>query len=1253
MTVWQAQTQFGGGGSLSARMRTAGDRKTSDEVAAAVLSGSELIRGVQSGSDVKISIDDIAQFVGSEEFQNSLTIANAQASTFAPEVQILQIFGAQNVGDGGQGTFIKNAIQPAHDCWFQSVDGAYWVPTTNGLTLNVRANNAVLDGAADDSTTIQEVIDACIYYSLAPETFIPIGTAKITKTIHVGYGSTAFKCGRLRGAGTAYFETGPGSTIDASSFVNAPAVNIQGARFSWVKGIYVKGEMRDYIINGSFGSKDNEPAFDDTDAANWISPTALASNANVASSTAPYCGIAIDAYLGAQPSPNYPSVSYPSFVSSGQYNKNPSSRVDIEDFIIAGFTVGCVDQPSGGDSQGEYVCFRRGTISQCAYGVAIGEFNARQSRLQDINFFQVHTAFTNENFGAGHGHLTNEIVNCDLNKVIQLCDIAPTPTTGGMKFTSCYSELMWRIGFIIGSQISVTFDNCWFKFDLQASGSSNTYSDNNTPQRGVPECLLDTQGQALDVKFIGGQLRQFWSVAMINAPAASVSMDRTHIAAANVDRNWLYEKYASNATMGGICFGDMMTSRNTNINVSYSNFDAGTGGAGITTGAIGDFWVGARGYPTPLWCRYHSPINHRRNYNSSPYGTLPDLAEVPARHNNLSLGAANYTSYLTYTPSAGVILVMTFVVTPDAAFGPRPGDILRASNNYSIFFVRSISPDGLTVTAVLQNNFHANAWNAWVPISSITVNSGANGNWLCCSTRFYTPDQALWGDLTNGSNVIANVISGVDDEGISVSTGDYIFFDRDSDDVMAAPSYSLVTNVDQGANSITVSDNLTKTRVHVRLANFVLPGPALEAGAWDPLVYGALVWLDIQDLTSLYRNRATAPVTTNNLFYQSNSLLTNTNVNAIRGWAFDNLTGSFPTQNATGPGGESNYAWSLVCSGSDVADWLQVVSSQVATTTYTYQAKVKSSSASCWIAAFSSASGNDPVFVDCKNGAIGHTPAGITANISASTGGFFLLTLTAAGMGTFFAIVAGNNNYAAPTAGTTLIICDQMFETGGSATTYSADANATGASLYATAAVGQAVGAVVNKGTAGGVWIAPSDAQRPFLRSTTVGSDTRYYLDFSVNSGNAYLVAPSDVTLTSTALSCAAVVRPAAAANTVVFGAAATATPHTLRWATTNHLITSLGDTALDDGTSHAATGNHLLTDRRTSDSPAVQFIRLDKAAITSGAASATITNKIRRLGNHNGTNSTGGVFSAAIFSADLSANVSNVEDYFGAIIGI
>ncbi len=1162
------------------------------------------------------------------------TRAEAAVTTIANSVETIQIEGFSVAGDGGGAVYKRAAVQPAHSFWFQSADGAYWVPFTNDLRLSVRINGAVLDGATDDVTEIQEVIDACIYYLLALEAFIPIGTTVISKTLHVGYGSSGFTAGRLRGAGFNEYANGPGTLIDARSFFNAPVINIQGGRNTRVSDFGLIGANKTYVSDFSLGGQ-ADTVVDDTDVNNWVDPALLASNPNIVGAYTSYCAISVDAYSGGAPTPHYPNVTYPPFVSGSQYSKTDTSRTELEDLMLDGFILAIANGDNTAQQQSEFTRTRRSYITRCVYGLSIGHQNCRNQLLQDVGFLSCHTLIDNATFGAGKGHLSNQIVNCDGNLSIRLVNLKTS--FGPILFDTFYCENCWWIGNIIGGE-TATFLNCELRFDLHGFFTGYLAGDSNSPQRGIPEFLIDASDAQAGIQFIGGKIFNHWSVCVINTSPDMVEFRNVDISPAK-KRDYNYDKAAFNATLGGLIFTNLGVPAAGATNLKVVSFADGVGIA-LNTSYDHDPWGGARGNYTPIYCLHHYPVA----------SSVLDIVECPVRF--FEPPGATYTAVLTSDAEAGLILTMTFPAGPDPVFGPLPSDIIKASNTYSIFFVRSVSPDGKTVTAVLQNNIHQTAWGAWVERNPSNINTGTDDHWKVASARFYTPVFGLYGDLTSGNSDIANVTTGTFNPTVSscVSIGDYLYQDAAIDDTFTGSA--LITNINDGTRVISMDRNANVTRSRVRLGTFVYPGPTLESAAFDPLVYGALVWLDAQDLTQMYRNRATTPNNTNNLFFHSNELLEFNNVNGRRGWAFDTLTGSFPAQNQTGPSGESNYAWSFVCSGADVADWFQVLpQTSITGQIFTYQAKVKSSSTSCWIAAFSTASGNDPVFVDCKNGVIGHTPAGITATITASTGGFFLLKLTAVGMGTFFAIVAGDNNYAAPGAGTTLVLCDQMIELGSTASTYSADANATSYSLYTTAAVNAPVGAMVNKGILGGVWIAPTDAQRPFLRSVTIGPDTRHYLDFSVNSGDAYLSAPSGVTLTSTALSCAAVRRPAAGANTVVFGASATATPHTVRWATSNHLITALGDTAFDDGVAHVATGNNLLTDRRTAGN--LQFTRLNKLATGNGAANAALTNKIDRLGVHNGTNSVGGFFAGAIFGADLAANVSTIEDYFGAIIGI
>jgi len=85
-----------------------------------------------------------------------VSLADAEATTVAPDVQAIQLLGYYAAGDGGGALYVRSNSPPAQG-GFVSADGANWAIAEEEPI--VQMFGAVGDGASDDTVAIQDTID--------------------------------------------------------------------------------------------------------------------------------------------------------------------------------------------------------------------------------------------------------------------------------------------------------------------------------------------------------------------------------------------------------------------------------------------------------------------------------------------------------------------------------------------------------------------------------------------------------------------------------------------------------------------------------------------------------------------------------------------------------------------------------------------------------------------------------------------------------------------------------------------------------------------------------------------------------------------------------------------------------------------------------------------------------------------------------------------------------------------------------------
>lgn len=413
------------------------------------------------GTGVTITTDSTAREITIEADTSLLaTVNDIDVITLADSAELKAYTGiARGVvlrQQGREGLFTRTTTSRAHDGYmvFEDAAGRKWVRITEDDVLNVKWFGAIGNGVADDYYAIQRAIDYTIYEDTTiKKVFIPSGNYLVSRTIHMGYGS-AYSSVSLVGDGTPTFrgeQQYNGATITVN-FSNAPALNIQGARNSTVDNITFIGlnEITGYLTDTSASN-----------ISNWIYSGLDTIGDN---RYTPYAAITVDAYAGSAPTPAYPNVLFPSYTGiSTQYSKLSSSQVKIRNVHIYKFTAGIVIKPNA-DNNGDFVQIEKAIIERVAYGISIGNSQARNTRISD-SYIDAHTCITNSKHGAQIGRIS-VIENVHFGGY-QWFDLGAPAYLEGLEINDCYGESFQWIGSIgvgtVGAFPAITFNGCKFQ----------------------------------------------------------------------------------------------------------------------------------------------------------------------------------------------------------------------------------------------------------------------------------------------------------------------------------------------------------------------------------------------------------------------------------------------------------------------------------------------------------------------------------------------------------------------------------------------------------------------------------------------------------------------------------------------------------------------------------------------------------------------------------------------------------------------
>jgi len=405
------------------------------------------------------------------------------------------------------------------------VDFAYSVPGgTVGRTspdrwndrVNIKDFGAIGDGVADDTAAIQSAIDYA-FQNKKNTVYCPQGmVCRTTDTIHVGYGAGTvqnFNCMWLESDHVNYLDPTYGAFRIQADFVDRPIINIQGARSSGIRNLFIEVVPSRYpecvALGGSMTMEQRA-----TIAA--YKPAGCADSRN-----APFCGVCIDGYASFDATPAsipatpYPTPDYPAFLgtvdmTTGAYNRSKSSQFYVMDCVIQCCNIGVCCKPND-DGNGDFMNVRGCVFQYLKIAVSIGNSQARSNDFSNLNIFMVHTIFDSLTHSmSSNGYVAGTYDNLHYNYVYRVFNIAANWSTpfictnwysessmrlgdftaaGTIKFQGCIIDCRDTDGIFLGGDIwcepvatnlTATFEHCRFVYMKSAfhfRGGSVTFKD--------------------------------------------------------------------------------------------------------------------------------------------------------------------------------------------------------------------------------------------------------------------------------------------------------------------------------------------------------------------------------------------------------------------------------------------------------------------------------------------------------------------------------------------------------------------------------------------------------------------------------------------------------------------------------------------------------------------------------------------------------------------------------------------------------
>lgn len=669
------------------------------------------------------------------------------------------------------------------------------------LTDAEKAAAVAGDFSVDHQPAIQRAVDWALYrnalgFSSGRRVYLGPGMYRIDRPIHLGYGTefrgVVFEGEGKREGGT--YEGGSCGTVIRAFHSDAPAICIQGARSTVVRGITLIGPNFDHVV----ALIQSAGTMADLDPATWIDPT-LASNAG--SRYAPNAAIAIDPYTGNQPTPHYPDVEYPEFLGAvAQYDKGQSRDVLIEDVLIKGFVVGVVQHPGLADGNGDYTKLSRVSFWFCAYGFSWGNTQARVNEVAHCTFSYMHTCIASTAHGLQIGNPQITVTACAFETSIRLFEVMNLGYGCGPVFVGCFAEAIYMLGRCNGvsqNAGAIKFLNCEFGFSWWS-------------RYGAPTWVLEMEGSH-QVSFEGvffylsGAGRAFLNFRCAGSSIDTIAANQLSFEQCQTQGDALTthlpEKAAYNATLG----------------VTISQGSTALHRFAMRSGYIRNMTTGDLLGTGVLYCeRAIAPRNTLAPVYAKKLKSLNgnDDPGVDVAWKIFGYAITSVTS----TVGRIVTLVLGSVTTASLMHtGGDVGDCMISGATGAVFVVKSRTGTTLELEAFSGFDKNGDLLNGIV----------AEGIIYPINCRRYAIPAVLYGDITSGSPIVTNLTLGNNGaptlEDI-LTEDDYLFVDQDTDQVINPFDGSArLDSFDTGARTMTFAGNFNYSQVRRRFCVFVRP----------------------------------------------------------------------------------------------------------------------------------------------------------------------------------------------------------------------------------------------------------------------------------------------------------------------------------------------------------------------------------------------------------------------------------------------
>lgn len=613
-----------------------------------------------------------------------------------------------------------------------------------GSNLALVAWSETLTGT-DNTAAIQASLDFALQNKYADVKF-PSGKFLVSDTLNAGWGDTFYEIHLIGNRRASYGGIYAG-TVLFSTKTDRPLLSIAGARAISVQGLTLIGRNK---IFAQFSQWFNNVL--SSDPLDWMSPAInpTGSNPGGIQSTAPYCGIAQDAYAAVQPTIHYPNRTFPAWTGlSSNYSASMalSSEILIEDCDIEGFGVQIV---SGlvNDLQGDFLKIARFVTQAGPYGISINNNQSRNVELRNIDYAGFHTLFSCTNLGKADGEIVGPFDNIGGGGSYQAFDFQSMGFCGPVTIDNLYFENQVRLGnFVANQAFSAPVIISGGKWSFQEGVSSTT----------IPASLI-TSGPFGYIRLYCVEMIGNPRIANLVMGGGGLTMDGVTWLGALVTNTSAPLIQAVNYT-GGFLLGDVRFNTTTRdvlsvISLLGTNFTGiGSGSASQVFGDEINFRNSSLGVPTRT-----SMTQCAKNYTDS-FGRRWKMTVTP----EFTTGVGAFGSGPTYSNDQMSFGWPTANQTATNVMeNLAPGDMLYHVNTGTLFVVTAVgAPAGgnYPITTIQQNNLLVNASNVFVANLNPSPSLAA-GNIIIIKTGAVIPSVLEYGTFTSGNPNVASISDG-------------------------------------------------------------------------------------------------------------------------------------------------------------------------------------------------------------------------------------------------------------------------------------------------------------------------------------------------------------------------------------------------------------------------------------------------------------------------------------------------------------